>query len=559
MTQDWKTNIQKWIHRNPLMEIARQYPIHLNTVPGNKVVIVATRPPKSPLSGGMAPAVKQACEWADYKFWYAFGTTKPDGPTGRMLKGLFNGYHKKTVPISAEAVEGFRVRQVVADKEIWNLQYNQYCNRIVWPACHNLNEYSKDLEIHDSEGNMGANEDIARRIEQDLNGDKQIPIWIHDYHHLPLAKILRRLNVENPIVYFHHIPLPTLETLNERGADEKAHFMEMAHSLKACNAVLFQTEEVTKRFYAIIGEKVPESIPAYGGHFIATKTNSTGSVWIGHAPISINTQKEMSIALDPDLKTINAKKLDKQLVAENIFINFERCDYSKGILPRVKAFEQLMERRPDLRGKAQLVLGAEPTRDGIHEYVDYADKVKKIVDRINERSDLQVKGHQPIIFNNQNVDHNDVIRLLRNRHDGQRRIGLVTPHEDGMNLTAKEFAAAQDLSNAGPLVISSGAGAANELSVGGKGAIVYPKIKNGNVDVLVHAMEKAIDMPQPEANARAAAMQEHLKEFNIQKWAEYHRGIFEKIQHGTFHPKKPEQQLLSVSKISWPHRTPATL
>lgn len=529
-------------HNNPLAEIAREFPIHLSSLPGNNVVIVATRAPKSPMSGGMAPAVKQACEGFDYKFWYAYGTSeKPEGVLTRVMRAAVNAYYNKTVPVIASAVEGFRVRQVVADGDKWDLQYNRYSNQITWPLSHNLSQYAKKLEADDSSGNWSANETIAKRIIQDLNGDKKTPIWIHDYHHLPLAATMRRLGVENPIVYFHHIPLPTLETLDQRDENEKFHFKEMVSSLKACDAVMFQTEEVVKRFYDIVGREAPDSIGAYEGHFIPSSTNPRGHVFIGHAPISINTEKEMKIATQYELKTERAKVLDSKLVADNIFINFERCDYSKGILQRVKAFRQMMDDHPELRGKAQLVLGAEPTRGGIREYQEYADQVKDIVKSINTDKNLWCKGQEPVIFSNENIDHDDVVRLMRYRKYGQRRIGLVTPHEDGMNLTAKEYAAAQDLSNAGPLVISSGAGAAKELGLDGKGAIVYPKFDNGKgVDALVDAMVKGIKMPQDEANDRAAAMQQHLKDFPIQRWAEFHRDVFEKIQNNQFGPGRPD-------------------
>lgn len=551
LKKDIGKKLLDFYNNSALAEIARQYPINLDRVPGTKVIIVATRAPKSPMSGGMAPAVKQACEGYDYKYWYAFGMNeKPESTLKRVAKAAFNAYHNKTVPITAMDVEGFRVRQVIADGQAWDLQYNRYSNRITWPLSHNLESYAKDMEADDSSGNWSANETIAKRIVQDLNGDPSVPIWIHDYHHLPLADTLRRLGVENPITYFHHIPLPTLETLANRNESEQMHFKEMANALRSCDAVLFQTEEVAKRFYDIIGKEQPDSIPAYQGHFIKSLKNPRGQCYVGHAPISINTAKEMEIAQTPELKTATAIELDKKLVAENIFINFERCDYSKGILQRVKAFEQMMQDNPELRGKAQLVLGAEPTRGTIREYIDYANDVKAVVKRMNSNKDLLCDGQDPIIFSNENVDHEDVIRLMRNRKEGQRRIGLITPHEDGMNLTAKEFAAAQDLSNAGPLVISSGAGTAKELDLDGKGAIVYQKIKNGHVEVLVSAMLEAIHMPQEEANERARVMQEHLKEYDIQRWAKFHKDIFEKIKDGEFTApsKKPGGSSDSIKK-----------
>lgn len=539
----------EWFYGNPLAEIARQYPIHLSDVPGKKIIIVATRGPErgKDMAGGMAPALMEACKKFAYKFWYSYGEVPEKGGISRLLLAAFNAWNKKTVPILADEVHGIRVRKVKAEKEEWDGQYNEFCNRWVWPICHNLQKFAKDVKLDDFYYNQNANDNLAKRIKQDLNGDSKTPIWIHDYHHMFLASALRRHGVGNPIVYFHHIPLPTLETL-QKNPREKNHFIEMVKSMKACDAVVFQTEEVTKRFYELINQIMPgenpeetlveisDSIPAYSGHFIPSDLNGRPEkkVFIGHAPISINTKKIMEYAADPVLRTDKAKALDAQLVAENIFINFERCDYSKGILERVKAFEQLLEENPDLRGKTQLVLGAQPTREGVQEFDEYAKQVNEVVERLNSK--YKAKNKDTVIFCNERIEHDDVMRLMKSR-EGQRRIGLVTPYEDGMNLTAKEYAAAQDLKYAGPLVLSSGAGTAKELALGGTGAIIYEKLINGNVDVLVAAMKQAVYMSQDECNARAAVMQAHLHEYGINKWINWHDNMFAAMQNGAFFPK----------------------
>ena len=85
------------------------------------------------------------------------------------------------------------------------------------------------------------------------------------------------------------------------------------------------------------------------------------------------------------------------MVAEHILLNFERCDYTKGIKERVEAFVKLMERRPDLHGRVQLVLQAEPTRKDIPEYSDYAELVATLAAQINARPELRVKGKDPIV------------------------------------------------------------------------------------------------------------------------------------------------------------------
>lgn len=504
------------------------------------MVVVATRSPErgKPFSGGMAPSVQKACKGYDYTFWYGYGEIPTKTKLGRTLMGAFNGWFDKSVNILAQQVEGFRIRKVEARDYEWDLQYNEFCNRWVWPICHNLVEFAKAPKLWDGFGNRHANAVIAKRIKEDLGNDTETPIWIHDYHHLMLAQALRRLGVINPIVYFHHIPLPTLETLDTQGARDKAHFIDMLQPLRACDAVMFQTETIAKRFFDLVDEEAPDTIPAYSGTFIDSKGENVEGrqTYVGHAPISVDLDRELEVAQQP-LATDEAKKLDDKLVADFVFINFERCDYSKGILQRVQAFEKLITERPDLKGKVQLLLGAEPTREGIEEYTKYKDDVMAIVERINANEALHIDGQPPVIFNNERIAHDDVVRMLRSSKKGQKRIGLVTSHEDGMNLTSKEFVAAQDFEHAAPLIISNGVGAAAELVDGDNGAIEYISHANDletTTTNICAAMVQAIEMPQDEANKRARFMLRALRLNDLDHWARNFSNLFDRIKNNNF-------------------------
>ncbi|MBL8655362.1 MAG: trehalose-6-phosphate synthase, partial [Alphaproteobacteria bacterium] len=86
--------------------------------------------------------------------------------------------------------------------------YAGFANSLLWPLFHyrlGLVEYRRA----DYAAYIEANEWIASALMNELRPDDTI--WVHDYHLIPLAKILRARGVANPIGYFLHIPFPATE------------------------------------------------------------------------------------------------------------------------------------------------------------------------------------------------------------------------------------------------------------------------------------------------------------------------------------------------------------
>ena len=92
-------------------------------------------------------------------------------------------------------------------------------------------------------------------------------------------------------------------------------------------------------------------------------------------------------------------------------------------------------------------------------------------------------------------------------------MGLVTPLRDGMNLVAKEFVAAQNPEDPGALVLSSLAGAAQELH----GALLVNPYDNAAVAL---ALQQALAMPLAERRSRHDSMLKVLRENSIGRWHE---------------------------------------
>src|SRR5208337_1546762 len=79
------------------------------------------------------------------------------------------------------------------------------------------------------------------------------------------------------------------------------------------------------------------------------------------------------------------------------------------------------------------------------------------------------------------------------------RLAMVTPLRDGMNLVAKEYVAAQNPADPGVLILSSFAGAADELT---EAVVVNPL----DIEEVANAIHAALTMQADERLARHAAL-----------------------------------------------------
>jgi trehalose 6-phosphate synthase len=91
------------------------------------------------------------------------------------------------------------------------------------------------------------------------------------------------------------------------------------------------------------------------------------------------------------------------------------------------------------------------------------------------------------------------------------QVGLVTPLQDGMNLVAKEYVAAQNPADPGVLVLSEFAGAARELDTA---VLVNPH----DIDGMAKKISLALGMPLEERRERWLAMIDKLRATSVQSW-----------------------------------------
>ena len=373
--------------------------------------------------------------------------------------------------------------------------YNGFSNGSLWPLAHYLLgffSYSRSQY----EAWRRVNTTFARKLLPLLEPDDLI--WVHDYHLFPLAEELRRAGVTNPIGFFLHVPFPGIAVL--QALPPWRHILQ---SLCMYDVVGFQTDQDREdfleclRFAGLGGERRGNG----SDRVEALQRRITVDVF----PIGIDVDECAAQALESS-KLTSVRRLESALQGRPLIIGVDRLDYSKGLPDRFRAFEQLLADYPASRGQLVYMQIAPPTRAGVRAYQEIREELEQLTGHINGR--FAEPEWVPIRYLNRAFARPTLMGFLR-----LAKIGYVTPLRDGMNLVAKEYAAAQNPEDPGVLVLSSLAGAARELS---SAVLVNPYDSRG----VAEGLQTAASMSRLERVERHADMLAVLRRNDINVWRE---------------------------------------
>ena len=265
----------------------------------------------------------------------------------------------------------------------------------------------------------------------------------------------------------------------------------------AYDLIGFQTEEDCENFLSYAQSDL--DLVVHDGVVISRHGRTRAAVF----PIGIDPQKFAQLAAKavthPDVS-----RLRRSLNGEKLAIGVDRLDYSKGLVNRIKAFDRMWTLQPQLARTASLLQIATPSRGAIEAYGNLQSEVAKLVSDVNG-SHGEVDW-TPIRYLNKGFGQAVLAGLYRTA-----QVGVVTPLQDGMNLVAKEYVAAQNPDDPGVLVLSKFAGAANELDTA---LLVNPH----DIDGMARTIATALSMPLTERRMRWEAMMTKLRAGTIQQW-----------------------------------------
>jgi trehalose 6-phosphate synthase len=368
--------------------------------------------------------------------------------------------------------------------------YRGFSNATLWPVFH----YRNDLAAYEREEYAGyrrVNAWLAHKLVKLIEPDDIV--WVHDYHLIPFAEALRREGVNNRIGFFLHTPFPSPQVL----LNVPPH-QELIKSLCCYDLVGFQTDTDRTAFHDYIvryaGGTVSDDgrVKAYG------RSLRTGVYRIGVFPDEIAAEAARNESRQQVLE------LKHSLEGRKLVMSVDRLDYSKGLIERFRAFEQLLERAPDWRGNVTFVQVAPPTRADVESYQHIREKLEYEAGRINGR--YSGLDYTPIRYLNQRFPRSHLMSMCR-----ESQVGFVTPLRDGMNLVAKEYIAAQNPEDPGVLVLSEFAGAAAELCAA---LIINPH----DIDGMSEALERALSMPLAERKQRHEVNMAVLRRNDLGVW-----------------------------------------
>jgi len=197
-------------------------------------------------------------------------------------------------------------------------------------------------------------------------------------------------------------------------------------------------------------------------------------------------------------------RLRASLHTGQLAIGVDRIDYTKGLEHRLHAFDRLFETAPEFKRQVSFLQIALPSRGEIPTYDKLRARVAALVSEINGRHGEV--DWTPIRYLNKGYAQWTLAGLYRTA-----QIGVVTPLNDGMNLVAKEYVAAQNPLNPGTLVLSRSAGAARQLDAA---LLVTPH----DPDTVARAIRRGLLMSLEERRERWDAMMAVLRRYDISDW-----------------------------------------
>jgi alpha,alpha-trehalose-phosphate synthase [UDP-forming]/trehalose-phosphatase len=367
--------------------------------------------------------------------------------------------------------------------------YNGFCNATLWPLFHSFpsrvviddKTYGSYVAVHDT---------FADAVQR--HASPSDTIWVHDYHLLLLARVLRQRGHLGRIGLFLHIPFPSLDILAML-----PWAREIVAGMLEFDLVAFHTPSYLANFQAcaggLVGSRSGPDIVEHRGHF-----TRVSALPIGIFPETFQESPEPALVQE-------IEDLTRSLGTGQLVLGVDRLDYTKGIPERLLAFGRLLELFPEWRGKVSLIQISVPSRADVPEYVEQRANVEGIVGRVNGQFG---EAHWvPIRYLYRGYTRQHLSALYR-----AARVGYVTPLRDGMNLVAKEYVAAQDPADPGVLVLSEFAGAAYEM----KDAILTNPY---HVDGMARALDLALRMPLDQRKLRHARCLAVVERTDAQSWA----------------------------------------
>ncbi|MGQ9571996.1 MAG: alpha,alpha-trehalose-phosphate synthase (UDP-forming) [Dehalococcoidia bacterium] len=426
--------------------------------------------------------------------WVASAMTEGDRRLAKEAAGRIRA------PLSEQEVY---LRFVVVPRSVYQRFYSVFSNPLLWFVQHLMWNTPRTPSIGRpvyeawEQGYVPVNRAFARAVAEEAQKESRTPfIFLHDYHLYLAPGEIRLLLPDAPVLHFTHIPWP-----GPRCWCILPEFMrrEIHQQMCAADIVGFQTRHDVRDFL-LCCEEFLKGVSV--DHRASTVAQDNWLTRVTYYPISIDAAGLCRFALSPEVQQYEEKI--SRLRREITIVRVDRAEPSKNIIRGFRAYDNLLDRYPNLRRRVVFLAFLVPSRGEVSIYRTYTKDLLELADAINAK--YGDEEWQPVhIFYEDN--YAQAIAAMR-LYD----ILLVNPVIDGMNLVAKEGPLVN--TRDGVLILSEMAGAHEQL--GEYALSICPTDLEGTV----RALHAAINMPAEERRRRAAALRRAIQEEDITFWLE---------------------------------------
>jgi trehalose 6-phosphate synthase/phosphatase len=445
-------------------------------------------------SGGLVTALGAYLErrkQAEPDFEYVWvgwpGSAVPESQQATVQQAALEKHGAYPVFLSADDTEDF---------------YHGFPNRTLWPLFHYFPSHV-DYDPRAFQNYVRVNQRFRRALMELIEpGDV---IWIHDYQLLLLPGMLREAAPDATIGFFLHVPFPAHEIFRLM---PNAWKRELLSGMLGADLVGFHTHEYTQYFLNCVFRVLGHD------HHLGQIAMQDQVRRADTFPIGIDFERFMGAASSDAVKARKTEILSGIRGRKAVF-SVDRLDYTKGILNRLRGFEEFLMRYPEWREKVVFLLTVLPSRAEIAQYQTMKHEIDERVGQINGL--FGTMEWVPIVYQYRSLDFDTLSALYE-----LSPVALITPLRDGMNLVAKEYLASKP-DGTGVLILSEMAGAARELS---EAILINPN----HYAEIADALHQALTMDPEEQIRRNRPMQERLKAYDAQRWATHFLASLAKVK-----------------------------
>src|SRR5262245_11404332 len=250
-----------------------------------------------------------------------------------------------------------RLRLLEHDPEAYDRYYNVVANPMLWFVQHRLWDLARSPSLDAGfaeawdEGYAPVNRAFADAVCAELESTPDAVVFFHDYHLYLAPRFVREAYGDATLAHFVHIPWVGPGSWTVLGEQRRRAIHD---GLLANDVVGFHADRWRRAFVeaavAIVGARTNGMDLEHDGRTVTTVARA----------ISVDHDELAALAADAAVR--EQRKALAETRPERLIVRSDRTDPSKNILRGLRAFELLLERHPEHRGRVQLLALLDPSR-----------------------------------------------------------------------------------------------------------------------------------------------------------------------------------------------------